>query len=88
MTEMPPEEKNKERVAIPDEKEKTMPQSMHGVNKAILCRLPHCDKTFVADMYNKEFCCVEHQARFWELARKYGRVLLDEMRKIHVSQEE
>ena len=83
MTEMPPEEKNKERVVvIPDEEEKAMPQPMHGANKAILCRLPHCDRTFVVDVHNKEFCCIEHQTRFWELARKYGRVLLDEMRKI------
>jgi len=82
MTEMPLEAQDTpEQVESPTGQEKSFPSPVHTTDEAILCRLPHCDKTFIPNIHNQGFCCAEHQTQFWTLARKYGKVLLDEMRK-------
>lgn len=47
----------------------------------IFCRLPYCDKTFLPGKITQEFCCEEHRERFWALARKTGKEMLDVFRR-------
>ena len=60
---------------------------MHGVKNPIkmcsvlICSLPNCNKAFHPDIHNQEFCCAEHQTEFWRLARRLGRVVMDEIQK-------